>query len=329
MTTTTSTPVVKVHTSESIKALLETSSKAVEKGILVIYDRQTQDEKTTESTNHQNGVGFSGADAEILSSFAAQILRKQSRGIELGKCLSEKQMAIAKKKIARYSRQLAEVANEKLGLTSKEAIKEALKAAKVAEAPKVEVKAEKAPEVKASLGYWIMTPSKGWKASSEAEAQAYLSSLQVEISRRGHSGKVASFKAISEMVDGDFSINYQGQLLQAMEAGIVPDSTEWAIKVARTQFKKIGMTEAQIEVEIKRIIRVAAEKEAAKKAEESLNLEREMWEMEAQGDREGTIRDEKAKFEARKAMETSGPPSIASSDFKSAKAKITDWLLKS
>lgn len=325
MTTITTSPVVKVHTSESIKALLETSSKAVEKGILVIYDRQTQDEKSTESTNHQNGVGFSGVDAEILSSFAAQILRKQGRGQALGTCLSEKQMAIAKKKIARYSRQLAEVANEKLGLTSKESIKEALKAAKVAEAPKVEVKAE---EVKV---YWLLRGHKGWSQLTPRQAQNWTLALETEVDRRGHLGKVG-LKSFEALKNEDFQLNYAGELLQVMAEGLTPDTWEWAAKIARRELVRIGMTEKDIDARLE-VLKAKHEAEEAAKAKmaEGVNLEREMWEMEAQGDREGTIRDEKAKFEARKALETSTSeaPSLANSDFKSAKAKITDWLLKS
>jgi hypothetical protein len=100
-------------TKDSIRELLLKSDAAVERGILAIYDRQTQDEKVSETTNHQNGVGFSGADAQILSSFAEQIEKKLQRGIKAGQCLSVKQMELARKKIVRYSRQLLEIAEAK------------------------------------------------------------------------------------------------------------------------------------------------------------------------------------------------------------------------
>lgn len=102
-----------MHTKETIKQLLNESDKAVERGLVVLLSRQTADERVNETTRYQNGVGFSAFDAEILTSFAQQIERKTARGIELGKCLSEKQMTLARKKIVRYAGQLAEEANSR------------------------------------------------------------------------------------------------------------------------------------------------------------------------------------------------------------------------
>jgi hypothetical protein len=90
-------------TKEEIKDLLEISSKMVHRSIVKIYEKQTDDEKQTLETKHHNGVGFNGVDAEIMSSFARQILN--------GKTLSPKQMSIAKRKIKKYSGQLAKIAN--------------------------------------------------------------------------------------------------------------------------------------------------------------------------------------------------------------------------
>jgi hypothetical protein len=68
----------------------------------VIYDRQTADEKQIERTHNRNSVGFSGFDAEILSSFARQA---KSRGF-----LTEKQEPICRKKMRRYAAQLLDAA---------------------------------------------------------------------------------------------------------------------------------------------------------------------------------------------------------------------------
>ena len=96
----------KKWTKEEIKDLLGRNAKAVTNGVLAIYRNQTRDEQCTQSTNHNNGIGFSGADAGILSSFAEQLLRGQN--------LSEKQMVIARKKIMKYAGQLARMANGEL-----------------------------------------------------------------------------------------------------------------------------------------------------------------------------------------------------------------------
>ena len=94
---------MKVWKKEEIKVLLETRKDAVIRGLLVIYDRQTEDEKNSEITTHANGIGYSGAHAEIMTSFAK--FYKQH------KFLSPKQTNIARKIIVKYARQLADEAN--------------------------------------------------------------------------------------------------------------------------------------------------------------------------------------------------------------------------
>jgi hypothetical protein len=97
---------------ESITALLARNDRAVERALVVLFDRQTADEQASDVTSHQNGIGFSGLDAEIFSSFAKQI--------QQGRTLSPKQLAIARKadkngnqRIARYWRQLLEAIEAK------------------------------------------------------------------------------------------------------------------------------------------------------------------------------------------------------------------------
>ena len=66
--------------------------------MLKIYSFQTTSEQSCQRTHELNCVGFSGCDAEILSSFSEQIDR--------GRTLSPKQMAIVFKKMPRYWKQL-------------------------------------------------------------------------------------------------------------------------------------------------------------------------------------------------------------------------------
>lgn len=87
---------------EKIKSLLLLNDKAVLRSVVAIYRRQTETEKMTFHTREENNIGFNAFDSGILSSFATQIL-------EYGR-LSPKQMAIARKKMVRYRRQLAEIA---------------------------------------------------------------------------------------------------------------------------------------------------------------------------------------------------------------------------
>lgn len=94
------------HTKESIQALLETSDKALVRGLMVIFALQTASEKESHMTREHNGVGFSPFHAEFLSSLAHQVQR--------GRSLSPKQTAALRKTMRRYAGQLAKVANGKI-----------------------------------------------------------------------------------------------------------------------------------------------------------------------------------------------------------------------
>lgn len=96
----------KLWTKDEIKQNLQINDKWVLHGLLALYDRQTADEKATDSTRHHNKQGFSGADADFMSSLARQA---RSRG-----CLSPKQMVFARKKVMKYAGQLTKIANKQL-----------------------------------------------------------------------------------------------------------------------------------------------------------------------------------------------------------------------
>lgn len=90
-------------TKEAIKARLEKDDKWLVRGLLAIYGRQTAEEQVCGQTVEDNGIGFNGVDAEILTSFAIQF---QQRGF-----LTAKQLEIARKKMLKYAGQLAKIAN--------------------------------------------------------------------------------------------------------------------------------------------------------------------------------------------------------------------------
>jgi len=66
--------------------------------LLYIYSFQTASEQAVGDTYEDNGVGFSGVDAEILSSFAEQWKKRES--------LSPKQLEILHKKMGKYAKQI-------------------------------------------------------------------------------------------------------------------------------------------------------------------------------------------------------------------------------
>jgi hypothetical protein len=83
---------------EYFKRKLAADQNWAVKGMLKIYSFQTDGEQMSQQTHELNCVGFSGCDAEILSSFSEQVNR--------GRTLSPKQMAIVFKKMPRYWKQL-------------------------------------------------------------------------------------------------------------------------------------------------------------------------------------------------------------------------------
>jgi hypothetical protein len=85
-----------------IQELLAESDQAVIKGLVRIYQRQTEEEKVFKNAIEHNGIGFSGIDSDILAKFAEFYLEKGY--------LSPKQMAITRNKMKKYWKQLLQLA---------------------------------------------------------------------------------------------------------------------------------------------------------------------------------------------------------------------------
>lgn len=94
------------YNKEQIKTILMSSDTSLIRGLLRIYSHQTMDEKTSETVNRNNGIGFRSCDARILTSLAKQATRKGT--------LSPKQMDILKRKMPVYVGQLTNFANGKI-----------------------------------------------------------------------------------------------------------------------------------------------------------------------------------------------------------------------
>lgn len=90
-----------------LREMLASELRWALKGLTTIYEYQTADEQRIGDTAEHNGVGFTGADGEILSSFAKQVNAKRFAG-------SEKQLDILFKKMPKYAKQLDIIAQSKL-----------------------------------------------------------------------------------------------------------------------------------------------------------------------------------------------------------------------
>lgn len=97
------------YTKSELKELLKkqiasSDNKAVH-ALMNIYAYQTDEEQSDGHTLDYNGVGFSGVDSQILSSFAEQY---HTKGF-----LSEKQMKLLKRIMPRYASQLLNISFSK------------------------------------------------------------------------------------------------------------------------------------------------------------------------------------------------------------------------
>ena len=94
-----------------VKALLAVSTQAVYDCLVVVYNNQTADEKTTDSTRHENGYGFAGTDAEFGSSLAKQVLAGRELSTH-GRDGRPGQLFYARRIATKYAGQFAEALNE-------------------------------------------------------------------------------------------------------------------------------------------------------------------------------------------------------------------------
>lgn len=99
---------------EFIKNQLVNNDRWMLRGLIAIYNRQTAAERSSNTTTEHNGVGFTGIDGNILSSFAQQvinrgalpILRNKHEHINATRFLSPKQVGLLKAKMPKYAKQL-------------------------------------------------------------------------------------------------------------------------------------------------------------------------------------------------------------------------------
>jgi len=96
--------ITKQQIKEFVRGKLANDTRWALHGLTKIFEFQTADEQEYETTSEYNGVGFTGVDGEILSSFAKQYNNR--------KWLSEKQMAILMKKMPKYWKQIISISDE-------------------------------------------------------------------------------------------------------------------------------------------------------------------------------------------------------------------------
>lgn len=94
---------MKVWTRDEINALVKRSNLAVERGIILLYNRQTKDEQQVEDAKYLNNRGFSSSTAKKGTYYARWILS--------GRKLSGYHLERAREIVLHHSQQLVDVAN--------------------------------------------------------------------------------------------------------------------------------------------------------------------------------------------------------------------------
>lgn len=98
-----------VWTKEMVIDLLVRNPLAVERAILVLFERQTRDEQTSELTLHHNNRGFMSCHSMRGSYYAKWLLS--------GNHLTGEHLDKARVMVLRYHRQLLEVIKQKMSQT--------------------------------------------------------------------------------------------------------------------------------------------------------------------------------------------------------------------
>lgn len=93
----------KKWTRSEIETLLSTNPRAVERGLVAIWNRQTQDEKSASDVKHHNGIGFAASTARRGSYLA--------KWVSSGRTLTGKHLENGRKITMLHAGQLTCIAN--------------------------------------------------------------------------------------------------------------------------------------------------------------------------------------------------------------------------
>ena len=96
----------KIWSREEIEAIIRTSDRSVERGIVAIWKRQTASEQRTSDVKELNGRGFSGWTCRNGSYYAAWIMS--------GRTLSGKHLVKARKICLHHAGQITKISNNEI-----------------------------------------------------------------------------------------------------------------------------------------------------------------------------------------------------------------------
>ena len=94
-----------MYNKEVIKENLSTNPKWIERGVVVLYQRQTEDEKRSGNTIVDNKMGFNGSDSRYLSYCAKWVMS--------GRHLNDKHFEKCGSRLPKYWKQIMELIKQR------------------------------------------------------------------------------------------------------------------------------------------------------------------------------------------------------------------------
>lgn len=91
------------HLHNFVKHMLSTDKDWALRALVKIYEKQTESEKQLGSAINQNGVGFTGLDAQFMGGMAKYYLKKGA--------LTDKQLSWVMKKMHKYHGQIVAISD--------------------------------------------------------------------------------------------------------------------------------------------------------------------------------------------------------------------------
>ena len=88
----------KLYNETVVMELIETNQPFLERALVKIYDRQTEDEQVAKVTHYHNHIGFNSADARNMSYYA--------KWVQSGRPLSGTHLEKCKKTLKKYRKQI-------------------------------------------------------------------------------------------------------------------------------------------------------------------------------------------------------------------------------
>lgn len=96
----------KIWNEDEIVGMILNNNRAVDRAVMAIYNRQTENEKMDGDTKVLNGIGFNGADAKMGTYYA--------RWVMSGRNLSGHHLERARAMMIKYRKQLTNIANNQV-----------------------------------------------------------------------------------------------------------------------------------------------------------------------------------------------------------------------